>query len=147
MSSVWNFINESNDVSDDNGHGTAMAGIIAAQTGNGIGMAGVMWQAGIMPLKALDATGSGAISDVVEAMDYARSNSATVINCSFGTPAMSTDPSSFPNAVWVPSRIDYPNGENYRFYYTSYVQMWAVEKWTPPVGRARQRIYLRLHVL
>ena len=85
----WNFINESNDVSDDNGHGTAMAGIIAAEANNNIGIAGVMWQASVMPLKALDATGSGSISDVVEAMDYARANGASVINCSFGTPAFS----------------------------------------------------------
>ena len=85
----WNFVDDNSNVSDDNGHGTAMAGIVAAEANNSIGIAGVMWQANLMPLKALDSSGSGSISDVVEAIDYARSNGATVINCSFGTPAFS----------------------------------------------------------
>ncbi len=49
-----------------------------------MGMTGVLWKAGIMALKALDATGSGTISDVVEAIDYAAEHGAAVINCSFG---------------------------------------------------------------
>ena len=40
----WNFINDSGDVTDDNGHGTAMAGIIAAEGDNQQGIAGVMWR-------------------------------------------------------------------------------------------------------
>jgi subtilisin family serine protease len=85
----WNFVNDSGDVTDDHGHGTAMAGIIAAQGNNGQGMSGVMWKASVMTLKALDSTGSGAISDVVEAMDFAATHGASVINCSFGTDAYS----------------------------------------------------------
>lgn len=83
--SGWNFVNDSGDVTDDHGHGTAMAGIIAAEGNNQQGMTGVMWRASIMPLKALDGTGSGTISDVVEAIDYAVWHGAAVINCSFGT--------------------------------------------------------------
>jgi len=85
----WNFVNDNDNVSDDHGHGTAMAGIIAAEGNNRQGIAGVMWQASVMPLKALDSTGSGSISDVVEAMDYAVAHGASVINCSFGTDAFS----------------------------------------------------------
>jgi RHS repeat-associated protein len=85
----WNFIDDNNNVADDHGHGTAMAGIIAAEGDNGQGGAGVMWRASVMPLKALDSSGGGAISDVVEAMDYAVENGASVINCSFGTEAFS----------------------------------------------------------
>jgi subtilisin family serine protease len=85
----WNFVDDNNNVKDDHGHGTAMAGIIAAEGNNGRGIAGVMWQAGIMPLKALDRAGSGAISDVVEAMDYAVEHGASVINCSFGAETFS----------------------------------------------------------
>jgi RHS repeat-associated protein len=81
----WNFVNDSNNVTDDHGHGTAMAGIIAAEGDNREGIAGVMWRASIMPLKALDNTGSGTISDVVEAIDFAATHGASVINCSFGT--------------------------------------------------------------
>ncbi len=87
--SGWNFVNDTPNVNDDHGHGTAMAGIIAAETNNRQGIAGVMWQASLMPLKALDSTGSGAISDVVEAIDFAVSHGAGVINCSFGTEAFS----------------------------------------------------------
>ncbi|MBO0723407.1 MAG: S8 family serine peptidase, partial [Blastocatellia bacterium] len=83
--SGWNFVNDSNDVTDDNGHGTAMAGIIAAEGNNSEGITGVMWRASIMPLKALDSTGSGTIFDVVEAIDFAATHGASVINCSFGT--------------------------------------------------------------
>ncbi|HEV2667441.1 MAG TPA: S8 family serine peptidase, partial [Blastocatellia bacterium] len=85
----WNFVDDTADVADDHGHGTAVAGIIAAEGDNNQGVAGVMWQAGILPLKALNSSGSGAISDVVEAMDYAVEHGASVINCSFGTDAFS----------------------------------------------------------
>jgi RHS repeat-associated protein len=81
----WNFVSDNGDVADDNGHGTAMAGIIAAEGDNRKGIAGVMWRASILPLKALDSTGSGAVSDVIEAMDFAVEHGAQVINCSFGT--------------------------------------------------------------
>ncbi|MDX2040107.1 MAG: S8 family serine peptidase, partial [Acidobacteriota bacterium] len=87
--SGWNFVNDTPNVNDDHGHGTAMAGILAAETNNHQGIAGVMWQASLMPLKALDSTGSGAISDVVEAIDFAVNHGAGVINCSFGTEAFS----------------------------------------------------------
>lgn len=48
-----------------------------------------MWKAGILSLQALGATGSGAISNVVEATDYAVVRGASVINCSFGTSGFS----------------------------------------------------------
>ncbi len=80
----WNFVSDSNDVTDDQGHGTQMAGLIAAEGNNAAGIAGVMWQAAIMSLKALDASASGTIANVVEAIDYAAENHASVINCSFG---------------------------------------------------------------
>jgi subtilisin family serine protease len=72
-----------------------MAGIIAAEGDNREGIAGVMWQASIMPLKVLDGTGSGTISDVVEAMDFAASHGASIINCSFGTDVISRSGCAF----------------------------------------------------
>ncbi|HKX30064.1 MAG TPA: S8 family serine peptidase, partial [Blastocatellia bacterium] len=81
----WNFVDDSSAIDDDHGHGTAMAGIIAAEADNGGGLSGVMWRARLMPLKALDRSGTGAISEVVEAIDYAAAQGASVINCSFGT--------------------------------------------------------------
>jgi subtilisin family serine protease len=87
--SGWNFVSDSGDVTDDQGHGTAMAGILAAEGDNREGITGVMWRASIMPLKALDGTGSGTILDVAEAIDFAATHGASVINCSFGTDAYS----------------------------------------------------------
>jgi subtilisin family serine protease len=49
-----NVLNGGTDLSDDEGHGTAVAGIIAARAGNGIGVAGLAPQAQIMPIKAAD---------------------------------------------------------------------------------------------
>jgi subtilisin family serine protease len=85
----WNFVDDNANISDDHGHGTAVAGIIAAEGNNRRGVAGVMWQASVMPLKTLDSSGTGAISDVVEAMDYAVEHGASVINCSFGAEGFS----------------------------------------------------------
>lgn len=64
-------------------HGTMMAGIIAARGNNQLGVAGVTWQAQIMPLKVLNDKGEGRISDVVRAIDYAANNGADIINLSF----------------------------------------------------------------
>ena len=58
----WHFFHggaENAFVQDDNGHGTHVAGIAAAATNNGIGVAGVAWGAKIMPVKVLDEYGSG----------------------------------------------------------------------------------------
>ena len=66
----WDFANNDNDPFDDNGHGTHTSGTIAAMGGNGIGVAGVTWSTLIVPLKFLDASGSGYTSDAVRALDY-----------------------------------------------------------------------------
>jgi thermitase len=70
--------------SDDNGHGTAVAGIIGANANNGKGIAGVNWHVKLMPLKALDNNGSGTEGDVIAAINYAKDNGAKIINMSFG---------------------------------------------------------------
>lgn len=58
------------DPMDDNGHGTHVAGTIGAVGNNGLGVAGVAWNVGIVPLKFLDANGSGSLSGAVQAIDY-----------------------------------------------------------------------------
>ena len=71
-------------------HGTIVAGAAGAVGNNEIGVTGVAWNVSIMPLRALDHTGSGLTTDVVEAIDYAVDNGADIINLSF----VSTDDDS-----------------------------------------------------
>jgi subtilisin family serine protease len=59
------------DPMDDNGHGTHCAGIIGAEGNNGFGIAGINWNVEIMPLKFLNANGSGTTKDAIEAINYA----------------------------------------------------------------------------
>ncbi|HEV7473479.1 MAG TPA: S8 family serine peptidase [Pyrinomonadaceae bacterium] len=81
----WDYITDSGVIRDEQGHGTAIAGIIAAQGNNGIGISGVMWRASLMSLRVLDNTGSGDVGSAVEAIDYAVQHGAAVINLSWGT--------------------------------------------------------------
>jgi len=71
-------------IADEHGHGTHVAGIAAAATNNGIGIAGVSWGAKIMVVRALDRYGSGWYSDVAAAVIYATDNGARIINLSLG---------------------------------------------------------------
>ncbi len=80
----YDFYHNDSDPDDDNSHGTHVAGIAAARGNNGQGIAGVSWQAKIMPLKVLDAGGNGTTDKVVEAIYYAADNGAQIINMSFG---------------------------------------------------------------
>ncbi len=71
-------------VTDVAGHGTHVAGTIAARTNNGIGVAGIATGVSIMPVKVLGDTGTGYFSDVLDGIDHAVSNGASVINMSLG---------------------------------------------------------------
>jgi subtilisin family serine protease len=81
------FVDGTGDPMDDNGHGTHVAGTIAAEGHNGRGVVGVAWRAQIMALKFLDGVGEGYTSDAVIAIDYARANGASVVNASFAGPS------------------------------------------------------------
>lgn len=65
-------------------HGTHVAGIISAVTNNNIGIAGVAWNVKIMPVRVLDPSGSGFISDVASGITWAVDHGANVINLSLG---------------------------------------------------------------
>ena len=80
----WNFDAETNSVLDDNGHGTHVAGTIAASGNNGIGVIGVAWQAKVMAVKGLDSNGDGRDSALARAIIYAAGHGADVINDSWG---------------------------------------------------------------
>jgi thermitase len=79
----WDFIQEDNSPGDNVGHGTEVASIIASRGNNGIGVAGIMWNARIMPVKVGDVSGFYG-SNVVRGIEYAKNNGADIIVCSFG---------------------------------------------------------------
>lgn len=79
----WDFANNDNNPMDDHFHGTHVAGIIGAAGNNSQGVAGVVWNAKLMPLKFLGVSG-GFTSDAIEAIDYATANGARLTNNSWG---------------------------------------------------------------
>ncbi len=80
----YDFVNKDHDPYDDNGHGTHIAGIIAAVRGNGDNVDGMNPAARIMSVKVLNSQGMGYVSDLVEGIYYAVDNGAKVINLSLG---------------------------------------------------------------
>ena len=80
----WDFANSDNDPKDGNGHGTHVAGTIAAVGNNSLGIVGVAPKAKIMALKGLSDGGSGTIDGLAAAIVYAAKNGADVINNSWG---------------------------------------------------------------
>ena len=84
----WDCVGDDNDPMDDNGHGTHVAGIIAAEN-NKQGGIGVAYNCKVMVLKAGNSSGYFNNSDIAEAIQYAYMNGASVINMSFGGSSIS----------------------------------------------------------
>ncbi|MHC4474051.1 MAG: S8 family serine peptidase [Planctomycetota bacterium] len=80
----YDFINGDPDPQDDNGHGTHVSGVIAAEGNNGRDIAGVCWKTRIMALKFLGADGNGDSADAAVAVYYAVANAAHIISNSWG---------------------------------------------------------------
>jgi len=77
----WNV--RDNDPTDENGHGTAVSGIIGSQSNNSIGITGIL-PCKILPLRAFGQNGNGSDIDIASAIVYAVDNDAAIINMSFG---------------------------------------------------------------
>jgi thermitase len=96
----YNFVANSEDVSDDLGHGTHVAGVIAAGTDNSIGIASVSFRTRIMPVKVLNSKGYAKYSDVAKGIIYAADHGAKVINLSLGGYASSYYLQAAVNYAW-----------------------------------------------
>jgi serine protease len=83
----WDFVNNDAHANDDESHGTHVAGTIAQTTNNADGVAGIAYNVTLMPVKVLNASGSGTISQIANGIIFAADNGADVINMSFGTSA------------------------------------------------------------
>jgi subtilisin family serine protease len=79
-----NIVDPSSPPEDDVGHGTHVAGIIAAQVNNNEGVAGLTWFTKIMPVKVLDSTGAGSTYSVAKGIIWATDHGANIINMSLG---------------------------------------------------------------
>jgi len=80
----YDFVNNDNDASDDNGHGTWVSGIIAANANDGYGIAGISWSDKILPVKIMNREGTGSTSDLLAAITWSADQGADVINMSVG---------------------------------------------------------------
>lgn len=85
----YNFIDNNNNPVDGHGHGTHVAGIAAAITNNGKGIAGVAGGAKIMPVKVMNDSGSGDYASIINGIKYAADHGAQVISMSLGGPGYS----------------------------------------------------------
>ncbi|HLK60457.1 MAG TPA: S8 family serine peptidase, partial [Chthonomonadaceae bacterium] len=105
----YNTILNNTNFQDDNSHGTHCAGIAAAQVNNGTGIAGVAGWTGsgsdttyikIMPVKCMDASGSGTLVNVANAIVWATDHGANVISLSLGAPSSATTLTNATDYAW-----------------------------------------------
>ncbi|MCP3978666.1 MAG: S8 family serine peptidase [bacterium] len=88
-----------NDPMDEHYHGTHVAGIAAARGNNGTGIAGVMWNAKVMPVRGLNRQGAGLLSELMQGIVYAAENGAHVINNSWSRALPGKAPESLVRVV------------------------------------------------
>lgn len=85
----YNFVNDTLDTTDDNGHGTHVAGIISGSSNNGTGVASIGFKGTLLPVKVLHASGAGTYGDVASGIIFATDKGAKIINLSLGGPSSS----------------------------------------------------------
>lgn len=90
-STGWDFVDGDNHPEDFHGHGTYITGVLAANFDDGMGIAGILAQGKVMPVRVLDASGQGDQTQIADGILYAIANGADVINFSIGGGGGSSD--------------------------------------------------------
>lgn len=112
------------DLVDPNGHGTHVAGIIGAQGDNSIGGSGVCWDINLISLRVLGSNGSGNISHIVNAINYAQTAKIDILNMSLSTSsyngALETAISNYTGLIVAAAGNDDKNTDNTRYYPSSF---------------------------
>ena len=80
----WDWVEKDNRPGDEHGHGSHVAGTIAARGNDSFGVAGINWDVSLVPLRGLDHTGIGNSADIASAFHYAGELGVDVVNASFG---------------------------------------------------------------
>lgn len=80
----YDFVNKDSHANDDNSHGTHVAGTVAQNTNNNVGVAGIAYNARLMPVKVLNKKGSGTYDNIAQGIRWAAEHGAKVINLSLG---------------------------------------------------------------
>ena len=130
----YDFVNNDADPSDDNGHGTAVAGAAAATGNNGSGVAGVAWNVAILPVKVLGADNTGSYSAIASGINYAADQGARIINLSLGGTTSSRTLQSAVTYAWSKGCVIVAaagnNGSSAAFYPAAYSEAVAVSALT-----------------
>ena len=116
----YDFVANDNDANDENGHGTAVAGTVSPASNNLVGVCGVAWSNPILPVRVLDANGSGSYSAIANGIIYAADRGAKVINLSLGGTSSSRALQDAINYAWNKQCVIVAaagnNGNNIAFY-------------------------------
>ena len=86
----WNMFDNNSNTADVHGHGTQVAGVIAAASNNALGVASVAWQAKIMPMRISQPDGYASLSAIANGLTWAANNGARVANISYGVSGSSS---------------------------------------------------------
>jgi len=85
----WDWVDDDNLPTDEDGHGTHVSGTITASGNNSTGVTGVSWNSRVMPLRVLDADGDGNVADLILAYRHAGAEGVQIVNASLGAPGFS----------------------------------------------------------
>ncbi|MEI6560505.1 MAG: S8 family serine peptidase [Verrucomicrobiota bacterium] len=100
LTNGWDFVANNANPVDQNGHGTAVAGTISPDANNNLGVVGVAWANSILPVRVLDANGSGSYSAIAQGITYAANQGARIINLSLGGTSFSQTLQDAINYAW-----------------------------------------------